>query len=144
MQHLYFQKNALTFDLTFRVESVSMIETCATMLLLASFPLIWYATWPYSEQDEFWPPLHRLSTPRVLDAGLRTKILFGMFHICCTSVCMQTFGKILTTHLVIVKFKYLTFDPWIKKSLIYLLLKNLWISRFLDNKTRAAISFTTA
>ena len=46
-----------------------------------SFPLNWYATWPYSENIEFWPR----SPPREWDPGLWTKILFDMFHINWTS-----------------------------------------------------------
>ena len=36
------------------------------------------------------PPL---SPSRGSDLGLRTKILFDMFHIYCSSACMQKFGK---------------------------------------------------
>ena len=78
----------------------------ATMILHASFPLTWYATWPYSEKVQFWSRSHPLRP----NPGLRTKIPFDMFHIpdiYFTSVCI----KILTTDWVIVKFKYLTFDP---------------------------------
>ena len=39
----------------------------------------------------FWP--QPLSPPRRWDTGLRSKIIFDMFHIYCTSVCMRSFGK---------------------------------------------------
>ena len=49
----------------------SAVIIFATMFLHASFPLIWYATWSYSEQVEFWtliPP------PRVGGRGVCGKI----------------------------------------------------------------------
>ena len=39
----------------------------------------------------FWP--HPLSLPRESDPGLQSTITFDMFHIYCTSVCMQNFSK---------------------------------------------------
>ena len=36
----------------------SMGKIFASMLMHASFPLIWYAVWPYSEKAEFWPLPH--------------------------------------------------------------------------------------
>ena len=65
----------------------------ATMLLNVTVPLIWYATWPYSEKVEFWPLPHPLSPPRGSDPGLWSKIKFAMFHVYCTSVCMRNFSK---------------------------------------------------
>ena len=50
--------------------------------------------------------------PTDSDPGLQTEIPFDMFHIYCCSACMQKIQqKILTTALVIAKFKYLTLDP---------------------------------
>ena len=43
------------FDPTPWVEGVSVGKIFATMLLLASSALIWYATWPNSEKVQFWP-----------------------------------------------------------------------------------------
>ena len=40
--------------------------------------------------------LRPTSPPRDIDPGLQTKIPFDMFHIYCSSVCVQNFGKILT------------------------------------------------
>ena len=55
---------------------------------------------------------HSLSPPKGSESGLQTEIPFDMFHIYCCSACMQNFSKkILIIALVIVKFKYLTFDP---------------------------------
>ena len=70
----------------------SMGKMFATILINALFPLNKYATWPYSEKVEFCSLPH-LSPPRGLYPGLQTKILFDMFHIYCTSVCMQNFSK---------------------------------------------------
>ena len=64
------------------------------MLLHVWFLLIWYATWPYSEEVEFWAldPNH-LSPPRGSDRCLWSKITFDMFHNYFTSVCMRQFSK---------------------------------------------------
>ena len=61
------------------------VQDIATMLVLLWFSLIWYASWPCSENFEFLP-----FDPRGWDTGLRSKITFDMFHIYCTSVCMRS------------------------------------------------------
>ena len=55
MRYDYFQKRKenWTFDPTPGVKGVCKDKILASMLLYASFPLIWYATWPYSEKVDF-------------------------------------------------------------------------------------------
>ena len=83
-------------------------KICACVVLYAPFLLIWYATWPYSEKVEFWPPLHaqvfKLKPCLICFISI-------MFHIYCTSVCSEILVQKLITDLVIAKFKYLTIDP---------------------------------
>ena len=55
-----------------------------------------------------WPAVHPIMQQRGPDPGLQTEIPFNMFHIYCTSDCMQSSVKLLETDLVIAKFKYLT------------------------------------
>ena len=50
MQHDYFKKNGLTFELHQEVEGVSMGKIFATMLQHASSALIGYGTWLYLEK----------------------------------------------------------------------------------------------
>ena len=84
----------------------------ATTLMRVSFCLRWYATWPYSEKNEFWPFSNQFSPLRGTDPGLRTEMPFDMFHIYNTSFCMHNFSKIiLATDWVIAKFDYLIFGP---------------------------------
>ena len=67
LQHDYFQKRKKLywlFDPTPGVEGGSMGKIFATILLYVSFPLIWYATSPYSEKVEFRPPPHLLKQPK--------------------------------------------------------------------------------
>ena len=46
-------KKKWPFDPTPGVKGVCKGKTFASMLLYAIFPLIWYATWPYSEKLDF-------------------------------------------------------------------------------------------
>ena len=41
-----------------RVGRGSVVKIFATMLLHSWISLIWYATWPWSEKDKFWPIDH--------------------------------------------------------------------------------------
>ena len=54
--------------------------------------------------------------PTGSDQGLQTEIQFDMFYIFAALPVCKIAAKILTIALVIVKFKYLTFDPlgWVK------------------------------
>ena len=74
MQHDYSQKRKKRpFDLTPGVKGKSKGKLFASMLLYASFPSIWYATWPNSEKVElkhayvtpwagpFYAPVHYLN-----------------------------------------------------------------------------------
>ena len=57
MQHDYFQKNVMDLLIPPQGQGVlSMGKIFATILLRASFPLLLYATWPYSENVELSPP----------------------------------------------------------------------------------------
>ena len=53
------RKHILTFDPTQGVEGVCKNRIWACVVLYAPFPLIWYATWLYSENNRltFWPHL---------------------------------------------------------------------------------------
>ena len=95
------------FDPNPGVEGVSVGKIFATMLLPASSALIWYVTWPYSEKFNFGlGPTPPKSTHQARNQAFKLKSCL-MFHIYCCSACMQ---NILIIALVIVKFKYLTFD----------------------------------
>ena len=76
----------------------------ATTLLHASFPLIWYATWPKSKKIESGPLPHPLSSPRGSNPGRRSQTTFDMFHMYCTLSACEISVKILTTDWVIAKF----------------------------------------
>ena len=47
-----------------------------------------------------------ISEPSRSDPGLQTKISFDMFHIYCSSVCMQKSGKKILTIEVVIYFKF--------------------------------------
>ena len=56
MQHGYFQKKKKLFwhfDTTPGVEGALMDKTIVCMMLYASFPLIWYDTWPIQKKNCF-------------------------------------------------------------------------------------------
>ena len=78
-------------DPTPGVKGVYKGKLFVSMSLYASLPLIWYATWPYSEKGWF------LTSVRSVDRSLTFKILLDLYHTYCSSVCMQISVKILTT-----------------------------------------------
>ena len=78
------------------------------MLLYASFPLIWYATWLYYEKVKIF--CLGPGTPREMGLSHLIKILFDMFHIYHSSACIRKFPQNIN-NFVIAKIKYLTFDP---------------------------------
>ena len=49
------------------------------------------------------PLVYKYSPPRESGPGFQTKILFDMFYIYCSSVCMQLWLRILTTDVDTVK-----------------------------------------
>ena len=53
MQHDYFQKNIIFWPLD-PTEGVREGKIFSSIMLYVSFPLIWYATWPYSDKIYFW------------------------------------------------------------------------------------------
>ena len=60
------------------------------------------------------PPL---SPPQGLEPCFRTEKPFDMFHVYCCSASLpacRISAKVLTIALVIAKFKYLTFDPFVR------------------------------
>ena len=57
----------------------SMVKIFATMLLQASFPLIWYATWLYSKKKLNFGLCSTSCSSRGPYPGLETKIMFDMF-----------------------------------------------------------------
>ena len=89
----------LIYNMTIFWKSLTLgiisIKIFVTMLLHTWFPLFWYSTWPCSEKVKFdlLTPPPTLSPPRGLGLGLWSKIMFDMFHIYCTSICMWNFRK---------------------------------------------------
>ena len=89
------EKNVLTFWPHPGIASVPTgkysyhVATC-------DIALIRYEIWTYSEKVEFWSPSTLVNLGYRTQA-FETKILFDMFHVYCASVCMQKFGKTLTT-----------------------------------------------
>ena len=62
------------------------------------------------KKAKFWPLSYPLHPTMGSNPGIRTKVEFVLLYIYCTSACMRNLGKVLTTDLVIAKFKYLSFD----------------------------------
>ena len=92
-----------SFDPIPRVEGVSVAKIFATMLLHVCDNIPKKFNFGLGPT----PKVH----PRGLYPDIQTKILFDMFLPYCFTACMQNFSKILTTALVLAKFKYFTFDP---------------------------------
>ena len=93
MQHDYFQKKMFwPFDFTPRVKGLSAGKICAAILLHVSFPLIWYAAWPYCEKSLILASVPPLSPPKSFK--LKSSLIFFISTGIPVSACKITVKNI--------------------------------------------------